>query len=227
MSHEQDRLADAGETSGTDLIGELKGVRDSVEQLYILLDHIWRNREELHDVMAELLEDRSEQCREDETVACCRCNALQSSLATAVRQGWANFQYDRGDDWMYLAVCRECQEKQADGGRQRATLGAEMGLTPAQVQQAVVECISTAAGLRRIEKDARGDEVREIIACARCDVDSPESLAAALQEGWIELCRDDGEGWNYLGICPQCQAEEFGTVGPKTPATDEQKRLFT
>ena len=53
-----DRLAGSIETASTDLIGELKGVRDSVEELYILLDHIWRNREELRDIMAGLLEDK-------------------------------------------------------------------------------------------------------------------------------------------------------------------------
>jgi hypothetical protein len=112
----------------------------------------------------------------------------------------------------------------------------EMELTPEQIRQAIAEGVTTAVGLRQIEKNTRGDEqatqnirsdaIAETIACARCDVDFPESLAAALQLGWIELCRDDGESWNYLGICPQCQAEEFGTVGPEPPATEEQKRLF-
>jgi hypothetical protein len=103
----------------------------------------------------------------------------------------------------------------------------EMGLTPEQIRRAVAEGVTTAVGLRQIEKNGRSDEVPETIACARCDVDSPESLAAALQDGWIELSRDDGAGWNYLGICPQCQAEEFGTVGPEAPQADEQKRLFS
>ena len=36
------RLADSADSTSADLIDELKGVRDSVEELYILLDHIWR-----------------------------------------------------------------------------------------------------------------------------------------------------------------------------------------
>jgi hypothetical protein len=39
---EADRSADSARTSADDLIGELRAVRDSVEELYILLDHIWR-----------------------------------------------------------------------------------------------------------------------------------------------------------------------------------------
>ena len=39
---EADRLADSIEHSASDLIAELQAVRDGVEELYILLDHIWR-----------------------------------------------------------------------------------------------------------------------------------------------------------------------------------------
>ena len=43
MTHDgSDRLADTIETSADELVGELKAVRDSVEELYILLDHVWR-----------------------------------------------------------------------------------------------------------------------------------------------------------------------------------------
>ena len=40
-THSPDRLADSIDSASRDLIGGLKGVRDSVEELYILLDHIW------------------------------------------------------------------------------------------------------------------------------------------------------------------------------------------
>ena len=42
----------------------------------------------------------------------------------------------------------------------------EMDLTPEQVRQAVAEGVTTAVGLRRIEKNTRADEVPETIACA-------------------------------------------------------------
>ena len=102
----------------------------------------------------------------------------------------------------------------------------EMDLTPEQIRQAMAEGVTTAAGLRQIEKNGRSDEVPETIACARCDVCSPASLAEALQEGWIDLCRDDGPGWNYLGICPECQAQENTAANQDATQMDNQKRLF-
>lgn len=217
-----DRLADSIETASTDLIAELKSVRDSVEELYVLLDHIWRNREELHDIMAGLLEERAEQSEDDQTVACRQCDALQASLAGAVQQGWTDFRCDDRGDGTYVAICHDCQEKHD----QRTTLAAQMGLAPTQIRQAVAEDVTTAVGLRRIEKNTRADDVPESISCARCDADSPPSLAAALQEGWIELCRDDGPSWNYLGICPECQAQDRQTPLPESEQADEQGRLF-
>ena len=104
--------------------------------------------------------------------------------------------------------------------------GREMGLTPEQIQQANAEGVTTALGLRRIEANSRSATVPETLACARCDADSPPSLAAALQEGWTNLCRDDGRGWNYLGVCPQCQAEEIETAEPEGRQDDPQKHLF-
>ena len=102
----------------------------------------------------------------------------------------------------------------------------KMDLTPDHVCQAVAEGVTTAVGLRRIEKNTRADAVPESIACSRCDVDSPASLAAALQEGWIDLSRDDGSGWNYLGICPECQADEQASRQQKVSPPDPQKQLF-
>ena len=102
----------------------------------------------------------------------------------------------------------------------------EMNLTPDQIRQAIAEGVTTAMGLRRIEKNSRADDIPETIACARCDVDSPLSLAAALQEGWTDLCRDDGAGWNYLGLCPECQARENEIPEPQGSEPDKQKHLF-
>ena len=102
----------------------------------------------------------------------------------------------------------------------------EMDLTPDQIRQAIAEGVTTAVGLRRIGKNTRSDEVPESIACAHCDADSPPSLAAALQEGWIDLCRDDGAGANYIGVCPECQAQELAEAEPEAPQIDSQTQLF-
>jgi hypothetical protein len=103
----------------------------------------------------------------------------------------------------------------------------QMELKSEQIRQAIADGVTTAVGLRRVEKNTRADEIPETIACAHCDADSPASLAAALQEGWADLCRDDGPGWNYLGVCPECWARENQV--PETKAggeAEDQKRLF-
>ena len=102
----------------------------------------------------------------------------------------------------------------------------EMDLTPEQIRQAVAQGVTTSAGLRRVEKNTWDDEIAESIACAHCDVDSPTFLSAALEQGWTNLCRDDGAGWNYLGVCPQCLAKQNAVPIPETAQTDKQPRLF-
>ena len=114
----------------SDLMAELQSVRDGVEQLYLLLDHIWRNREELYDLFF------------------------------------------------------------AESGRND------------------------------------NSEETESIACALCDVDSPPSLAAAIREGWVRLQYNDGPGWNFLGICPECFAEESRVPEPEASPSNKQAQLF-
>ena len=172
-----DPLADSIEHSASDLIAELQTVRDGVEELFILLDHIWRNRDELRDILAELVE--SGRVRAPDTFP------LEDAL--------------------------------------------EMGLTAEQIREAFDAGVTTPVGLRRIEKNSRGDGIPKTIACAHCDVDSPASLAVALQQGWTRLQRDDGQGWNYLGVCPQCQAQELADDGglPRVARNEnQQKSLF-
>jgi hypothetical protein len=160
-----------------DLVEELRTVRDSVEQLYLLLDHIWRNRDELREIIEGLVENMK-------------------------IKGPGEFPLEEA---------------------------LEMGLGLKEIRQAIAEGVTTAVGLRRIEKNTRAEEVPESIACAYCDADSPESLAEALQEGWTRLQRDDGPGWNYLGVCPACQALE--DEPPQSDAREpedrkEQKQFF-
>lgn len=63
----------------------------------------------------------------------------------------------------------------------------------------------------------------ETIACTDCDAESPDSLAVALAQGWTELAPDDGAGWNYLGLCPDCRAAMFeeDTSRPATERPDD------
>jgi len=59
--------------------------------------------------------------------------------------------------------------------------------------------------LAKLNPQTRTNAIHETIACSQCNIDSPDSLAAALQEAWINLQRRDGEGRNYVGLCPSCQ----------------------
>lgn len=151
-----DHQANPPQTPATNLIAELGSVRDAAEELYILLDHIWRNREELRDMLANLVES----------------GRVQAPGAFPLEDAL------------------------------------DMGLTAEEIRAALDASLTTAVGLRQIEKNARRDALPETIACAHCDADSPSSLAAALQEGWTRLQRDDGPGWNYLGVCPECNSKE-------------------
>jgi hypothetical protein len=51
------------------------------------------------------------------------------------------------------------------------------------------------------------ERTAETLACAECDIDSPNSLAVAIQQGWTRLQYDDALGHNYLGMCPDCTAQ--------------------
>jgi hypothetical protein len=182
----------------------------------------WRNREELHDILAGLREENPD--GEEECVACCQCDAATEPLAVAVREGWKDLQFDDEQDWNYLGLCPACVRKQTEQERLEAS-AREMALTQGQIEQANAEGVTSELGLRRIEKNTRSDAIPETIACAHCDADSPESLAAALQEGWTDLCRDDGPGWNYLGVCPECRAQEQAE-DEKLTKVEQQGRLF-
>ncbi len=88
-------------------------------------------------------------------------------------------------------------------------------------------------------KIERKEEIPETLSCDNCDA-SADSIAEALQEGWIDLNYDpDGRSWNYIGHCPDCQKEdeeEFHRLNPQLrptpvletppPKTAEQQMLF-
>jgi hypothetical protein len=85
---------------------ELKSTRDSVEQLYLVLDHMDRNRDEIRD----LLESRD---REGEVVCCVNCDADAYSLSEAIQNGWTRLQHDPADGWDYLGICPTCLQEEA------------------------------------------------------------------------------------------------------------------
>ena len=54
------------------------------------------------------------------------------------------------------------------------------------------------------------------LACGMCDCPSPDSLQAAISDGWRSIRYDpDGTSWYFIGTCPECHVEE---------AEDERRR---
>jgi hypothetical protein len=210
-----ERLADSLETSANGLMGELQAVRDSVEELYILLEHMWRNRQELHDILAGIMEKRAEDSAE---VTCCvHCDASSPSLAEAVKAGWTAFQHDPSDGWDYLGICPECAREQTKLEPDPTAHDTEsfpyddalaMGLTREQIAQAKAEGVTTLLGLRRVEKNSRGRENPEQTACDRSEADPPASLAAGVQEGAMRIQRNGPEGANEPRECQDCATQE-------------------
>ncbi|MGA2798014.1 MAG: hypothetical protein ABSE63_10565 [Thermoguttaceae bacterium] len=111
-----DCTAETIETPANDLIEELHAVRDSVEELYLLLDNIWRNRNEIQNILKELIE------KKEEIIACCHCDASPPSLAVAIQEGWTDFQFDNGPEWDYLGICADCQREQSVVERQASCI---------------------------------------------------------------------------------------------------------
>lgn len=75
----------------------------------------------------------------------------------------------------------------------------------------------------------------ESLACAECDIDSPPSLAVAIQQGWTRLQADDALGHNFLGLCAFCSSEAakpnkepevVATVPPKAEKGKPKATLF-
>jgi hypothetical protein len=118
--------------------------------------------------------------------------------------------------------------------REIHTLGERIQVVTDILEELLIEiqhALRNATTVAQCRPPRCSDEVPESIACMFCDADSPGSLAKAIQEGWIDLCRDDGLGWNYLGTCPQCQEQELAdelalAAQQQIAASDQQKQLF-
>lgn len=59
------------------------------------------------------------------------------------------------------------------------------------------------------ERPEQADSVPFSLACLYCDRDDhPGTYDGAIAAGWTDIRYDDGEGWNFLGNCPECLADE-------------------
>lgn len=94
-----------------------------------------------------------------------------------------------------------------------------------QVLPMLIQSMSKDPCSRDFKINAANQKPAETIACAECDIDSPDSLAAALNQGWIRLQQDfEGLGHNYLGICPDCSKKEESPASANEPPKPEKKK---
>lgn len=75
---------------------EIRPLTDSVDSLYLLLQHVWQNREEL----CELLNGFSDR----DTIRCERCPS-SPGLGEAITDGWKDL---RNDDGKFFGICPPC-----------------------------------------------------------------------------------------------------------------------
>jgi len=80
---------------------ELRPLTDSVDSLYLLLQHVWQNRDELF----ELLNGFSERT----SVRCERCSS-SPTLTEAVTDGWKELRNEEGKFWGICPPCHEANE---------------------------------------------------------------------------------------------------------------------
>ena len=163
MNAEHDLPATPVETSAGRHIEKLKGVHSPAEELDVILDHVWRNRKQLHEMLNAIIERQAE--GNAEVILCVYCDASYSSLAEAAKARWTSLEYDPTEQWDYLGVCPHCRKEQAEreqrereklrGATELERAAHDMGLTDEQLARAKAEGVTTILGLRRIERNSR------------------------------------------------------------------------
>lgn len=120
----RDFLNEGPPSHAPDLIAEIQGVREAVEELYILLDYMWRNRSELEAVVEYVMEKRG---RLVEPVAlevgdalyCCDKPNLQwngDPVAPGIAcQGCGHVVAESGS----LVFFEDCEDKEPPGNPQK------------------------------------------------------------------------------------------------------------
>jgi hypothetical protein len=93
------------------LIDEIKALRDSSEELLILLEHIWQNREDVRFNVSVVVTDHGREAM-DESLCCYECNVdSPDSLAQALHDGWIDLsRADQEYSANYVGWCPGCQQ---------------------------------------------------------------------------------------------------------------------
>lgn len=82
---------------------EIRPLTDAVDSLYILLDHVWRNREEIFEMM------HGYSAEERDTIRCERCSE-STDLGDAITDEWKNLRNEAGRFWGLCPNCCESAE---------------------------------------------------------------------------------------------------------------------
>jgi hypothetical protein len=121
---------------------EIRPLTDSVDSLYILLQHIWQNREELKELLnavpedterdGERLQSGGRESLPPETLFCTCCDAVSNTtLALALRAGWQCIVDDEGNErGNYAGMCPGCIEEEehvGDSPQERGERGTASG----------------------------------------------------------------------------------------------------
>ncbi|MFN0019444.1 MAG: hypothetical protein ACKVP0_14355 [Pirellulaceae bacterium] len=90
----------------------IEPLRDAVEQLHILLEYVYRNREELASLLRPQSEpvilSTGEEVPFALSCACCHADSPLSQ-ADAIAAGWTGIEEDpEGRSWNYLGLCPGC-----------------------------------------------------------------------------------------------------------------------
>ena len=94
---------------------EIRPLTDSIDSLYLLLQHVWQNREELYAILHASDQADGDHGPEDEslppeTLFCTGCDTVAAnSLARALRAGWQCIIDDEGNKrGNYAGMCPGC-----------------------------------------------------------------------------------------------------------------------
>jgi hypothetical protein len=112
---------------------EIRPLTDSLDSLYLLLQHVWQNRDELCELLGNIPRHAAvENERETlpaETLFCTCCEATSgTSLAEALRPGWQCIIDDEGNErGNYAGMCPACSDDEKDDEEPSRELGGEHG----------------------------------------------------------------------------------------------------
>jgi len=217
--------ADEGRKRGEALASELRHIAkeirplsDAVDSLYLLLQHVWQNRDELFELLHGVAEE------ERDTIRCERC-PQSTSLLEAVRDGWKELRDEDGTLWGRCELCHAAVPMELDKPPNETvsckTCDARFPDSLAHAVRAGWTCIIDDEG------NERGNFAGQ---CPKCS-DDKHRLPAQVREH-VEYCCDspklewDGDPDAPSVICASCGfvVAEAGQVIGYGEQPDEQIR---